>query len=138
MFAPGAPKLADEFHITNSIVETMAVSIYILGFALGPLAFAPVSEIYGRLAIYHVCNMLYLAFTAGCAFSTNTAMFLVFRFICGCVASGPMSTGGGTIADITPQQERGKAMALFMMGPLLGPVCRLPSPQRKSLTWADE
>ncbi|KAH9909069.1 putative MFS transporter [Xylariomycetidae sp. FL2044] len=122
MFAPGAAQLASEFGITSSIVQALTVSLYVLGFAIGPLVLAPLSECYGRLPIYYLCNTFYLAFTAGCAFSTNTAMFLVFRFICGTAASGPMTIGGGTIADITPQAQRGKATALFAVGPLLGPV----------------
>ena len=123
MFAPGAEALAAEFHITNTTIEAFTVSIYVLGFALGPLVLAPLSELYGRLGIYYFCNVVYFAFTLGCALSTDTAMFLVFRFLCGCAASGPMSAGGGTVADVTSQSERGKAMALFAVGPLLGPVC---------------
>lgn len=122
MFAPGAEQLISEFHIANSTIEAMTVSIYVLGFAVGPLILAPLSELYGRLIIYHICNLFYFGFTAGCAFSTNVSMFLVFRFICGCAASGPMSIGGGTVADVALPEERGKAMALFAVGPLLGPV----------------
>ncbi|SCO84239.1 related to multidrug resistant protein [Fusarium oxysporum] len=122
MFAPGAAELADEFNITNSTVTAMTVSLYVLGFALGPLLLAPLSELYGRLIVYYFCNLVYIAFTFGCAFSTNVAMFLVFRIIAGCAASGPMSIGGGTVADLFVQEERGKAMALFTVGPLLGPV----------------
>lgn len=122
MFAPGAEQLVNEFRVTNSTVAAMTVSLYVLGFALGPLILAPLSELYGRLIVYHFCNIVYFAFTAGCAFSTNVTMFLVFRIICGCAASGPVSIGGGTVADVTPQEERGKAMALFAMGPLLGPA----------------
>ncbi|KAH6963283.1 major facilitator superfamily domain-containing protein [Fusarium avenaceum] len=122
MFAPGAAELAREFNITDSTVKAMTVSLYVLGFAFGPLLLAPLSELYGRLVIYYYCNLVYIAFTFGCAFSTNDAMFLAFRMICGCAASGPMSVGGGTIADLFPQKERGKAMSLFTVGPLLGPV----------------
>ncbi|KAJ4421154.1 hypothetical protein N0V82_003918 [Gnomoniopsis sp. IMI 355080] len=122
MFAPGAQDLAAEFNITNTIVDTFTVSIYLLGYVCGPLLIASISEIYGRLIIYHICNAIYLAFTIGCALSTDTAMFLAFRFICGCAASAPMAIGGGTIADLFQSEERGKAMALFGLGPLLGPV----------------
>ncbi|KAF5691018.1 major facilitator family transporter [Fusarium denticulatum] len=122
MFAPGAEELAHEFSITNSTVTAMTVNLYVLGFALGPLLLAPLSELYGRLIVYHFCNVVYMAFTIGCAFSTNAAMFLVFRIIAGCAASGPMSIGGGTVADLFVQEQRGKAMALFAVGPLLGPV----------------
>ncbi len=119
MFAPGAAELVREFGITDSTVATLTVSIYVLGFAVGPLAFAPLSELYGRLYIYHVCNLFYLAFTIGCALSTNTAMFLVFRFICGCASSAALAIGGGTIADVILQNERAKAMAILGLGPLL-------------------
>ncbi|KZF23887.1 putative MFS transporter [Xylona heveae TC161] len=121
MFAPGALALVHDFGITNTIVASLTVTIYILGFAIGPLVLASLSETYGRLMVYHMCNVVYIGFTIGCALSTDTAMFLVFRFICGCAASSPMSIGGGTIADLHVEAERGKAMALFGLGPLLGP-----------------
>jgi MFS family permease len=123
MFAPGAQELVAEFHLTSSTIEAFTVSIYVLGFALGPLLLAPLSELYGRFIIIHFYNVFYFAFTLGCAFSTDVAMFLVFRFICGCAASGPMSIGGGIVADVSSQEKRGKAVAIFAAGPLLGPVC---------------
>ncbi len=122
MFAPGAAQLMSDFHSSDSTVATLTVSIYLLGFALGPLFVAPLSELYGRLILYHTCNTLFFAFTIGCALSTNIGMFLAFRFISGCVASAPLTIGGGTVADLIPQEKRGTAMALFAMGPLLGPV----------------
>ncbi|KAI0010542.1 putative MFS transporter [Xylariaceae sp. FL0662B] len=122
MFAPGATLLAQDFQIKNWTLQTFTVSIYVLGFAVGPLALAPMSELYGRLPCYHLANLIYFAFTIGCAVSSNTAMFMVFRFIAGCMASVPMTIGGGTIADLMPSENRGKAMAMFGVGPLLGPV----------------
>ncbi|AEO63142.1 uncharacterized protein THITE_120949 [Thermothielavioides terrestris NRRL 8126] len=122
MFAPSALNLVAEFAITDTVVASLTVSIYLLGFAIGPLLISSLSETYGRLVIYHLCNVFYLGFTVGCALSNGTAMFLVFRFLCGCAASSPMSIGGGTIADLYKAEERGKAMALFGLGPLVGPV----------------
>ncbi|KAK4201205.1 putative transporter mfs2 [Triangularia verruculosa] len=122
MFAPGAGALIEEFQVTNSVLATLTVTIYVLGFSLGPLFLAPLSELYGRLPLYHISNVFYVAFTIGCALSNNIAMFLTFRFICGCAASVPMTVGGGTVADLVPENKRGRAMALYGMGPLLGPV----------------
>ncbi|KAI1446987.1 MFS general substrate transporter [Annulohypoxylon stygium] len=122
MFAPGAAALAAEFHVTSSTVATFTVSIYVLGFMVGPLFLAPFSELYGRLPIYYVCNFVYICFTLGCALSTNVGMFLAFRFLAGCASAGPLTIGGGTIADVTPQDKRGTAMASFLLGPLLGPT----------------
>ncbi|KAL3440555.1 major facilitator superfamily domain-containing protein [Aspergillus insuetus] len=122
MFAPGAASLATEFHITSSTIVNLTVSIYLCGFAVGPMLIAPLSELYGRLVIYHTCNVVYIGFIIGCALGKNTGMFLVFRFLAGCASSGPLAVGGGTVADVVPPAQRGRAMSLFFMGPLLGPV----------------
>lgn len=122
MFAPGAAALAQEFHITSSTVSSLTVSIYLCGFALGPMFIAPLSELYGRLVVYHICNIIYIGFIVGCALGKNTGMFLVFRFLAGCASSGPLTVGGGTVADVVPPAQRGRAMSVFSMGPLLGPV----------------
>lgn len=122
MFAPGAASLAAEFHVTSSIVTTLTVTIPSLGASTGPLLFAPLSEVSGRVPIYWASSLLYLGCTVGCARSTNAAMFLVFRFLCGACAASFMTCGGGTIADLLPKEERGAATAMFSAGPLLGPV----------------
>ncbi|KAH8178983.1 major facilitator superfamily protein [Sarocladium implicatum] len=122
MFAPAAASLAKEFKITDDTITSLTVSIYMLGFAIGPMVIAPLSELYGRLPIYHVCNVLYICFTIGCALGQNTGMFLAFRFLAGCASSGPLTVGGGTVADVVPPQQRGRAMSIFFIGPLLGPV----------------
>lgn len=82
---------------------------------------APMSELYGRVMIYHVGNVLFIIFTAGCALSTNMNMLIAFRFLAGLVGAGPITIGGGTIADLTTIQQRGTAMSIWSLGPLLGP-----------------
>jgi hypothetical protein len=122
MFAPGAASLATEFKITNSTVTSLTVSIYLCGFAVGPMVIAPLSELYGRIVIYHTCNVFYIGFIIGCALAKNTGMILGFRILAGLAASGPLTVGGGTVADVIPPEHRGKVMSLFFLGPLLGPV----------------
>jgi multidrug resistance protein len=122
MFAPGVPKLMIEFHSTNEELGTFVVSIFVLGFATGPMFLAPLSEIYGRLPIYHITNVIFIAFTVACAVSKNFAMLVPFRFLAGVAGSAPLANGGGTISDLIKQEKRGAAMALFGIGPLLGPV----------------
>lgn len=119
MFAPGADQMLAEFKETNTVVAQLSVTIYLLGFVVGPLVVAPLSELYGRLWIYHICNAIFLGFAIGCALAKNMPMFIVFRFITGCAGSAPLTIGGGTVADVMPQEKRGAAMAVFAMGPLL-------------------
>lgn len=122
MFAPGATVMERDFGFNNSTVEVLTITIASLGFAVGSLIVAPLSEVIGRIPIYRVSGFLYLGFTVGCSQSTNVGMFLAFRLLAGAAGACYMTTGGGTIADLLPKEERGAAMALFTVGPLLGPV----------------
>jgi MFS family permease len=122
MCAPGAKDIAADLHITSTVLSTLTVTLYVLGLAIGPMFMAPLSEMYGRVPVYHAATTIFVAFVIGNALSKTTAQFMVFRFISGCAGGTPMALGGGTIADITSLQQRAVAMALFSMGPLAGPV----------------
>jgi len=72
-------------------IATLGVSTFLLGFASGPLIFAPLSEVYGRNPVYRTTLALFVLFNLGCALSPNIAALLVFRFLCGFFGS---PTGG--------------------------------------------
>ncbi|KAF7360465.1 putative transporter [Mycena venus] len=124
MFAPGIPQVLVEFNVPDSdtTTTTFVVSIFVLGFAFGPLIIAPLSELYGRNPIYHVCNLLFSVFTLGCALATSVAMLMAFRFLSGFAGVAVITCGGGSISDMMPAEVRGRAMSLWSLGPLLGPV----------------
>ncbi|KAI1167371.1 major facilitator superfamily domain-containing protein [Nemania serpens] len=120
--APGVGGLIEEFNVQNSTIATLAVTIYLLGFAIGPLFISAFSEMYGRLLVYHASNFVFVVFVIACALSRNISQYLVFRFISGFAGATPLTIGGGTIADVIPLERRGFATALFGLGPLLGPA----------------
>ena len=122
MCAPGIREIEADLNIASSVASTLAVTLYVLGLAIGPMFISPLSEIFGRVPIYHGANVMFVAFILGNALSRSLAQFLVFRFLSGCAGGTPMALGGGTIADITTIQKRAVAMALFSLGPLAGPV----------------
>lgn len=97
------------------------VSVYVLGYAFGPLFIAPLSEMWGRLPLYHACNVLFLVFHAAAGASENMGVFVVLRFLNGCVGGAPIVLGGGTIADLMSPEQRGTAMAVWFIGPTIGP-----------------
>lgn len=121
MFAPAVPRIMVEFGSTSSVVATFIVSIYFIGYALGPLLFAPLSEIYGRVYIYHVGNFLFVLTCVGAALSTDTGMLLAFRLLMGAFGSAPTTVGVGSIIDMIQLEWRGRAVSIWAMGPLLGP-----------------
>ena len=122
MFAPGVPQVMNDFHSADINLSSFVVSVYVLGYAFGPIVIAPLSELYGRLPLYHACNILFVILTIACAVSRNLNMLIGFRFLEGTFGSAPLTLGGGTIADMIVQQKRGGVMAIWAMGPLMGPV----------------
>ena len=111
-----------EFQSTNETLGSLVVSIYLLGFAAGPLVIAPLSELYGRLPLYHSCNTLFAGLTVACAKAPSMNSLIALRFLQGCAGSAPLAIGGGTISDLIPQERRGKYMGIYSLGPTLGPI----------------
>ncbi|EME42653.1 hypothetical protein DOTSEDRAFT_73473 [Dothistroma septosporum NZE10] len=122
MFAPGVPQVLRDFHTSAATIAELVVSIFILGFAIGPLLISPLSEIYGRWPVYFVCNVMFLIFTIACAVASSISQLIVFRLFAGIFGVCPVTLGAATISDLIAQDKRGLAMSLFGMGPLLGPV----------------
>ncbi|KKK16531.1 hypothetical protein ARAM_003065 [Aspergillus rambellii] len=122
MFAPGVPDVMEEFGTSSSVLSGFVVSVFVLGFAFGPLVVAPLSEVLGRVIIYNVSNVLFLVFTIACAESKSMGMLIAFRFLAGFVGVTALTCGGGTVADLMPQERRGGAIAIWSLGPLFGPI----------------
>lgn len=122
MLAPGVQLVMQDFGTSSNTFATFVVSIFVLGFACGPLLLAPLSELYGRVIIYNITNVLFLCFTVLCAVSQNPLMLLAFRFLSGFVGVATITIGSGTIADIMPREKRGKAVSIWAVGTILGPM----------------
>ncbi|KAK9470224.1 major facilitator superfamily domain-containing protein [Dipodascopsis tothii] len=121
MFAPGVKAMDKEFDNDNALLSTMVISIYVLGFAIGPLFIAPLSELYGRQIIYRLSTILFTVFTIGCGECQNFASLMILRMICGLLGATPLALGNGSVADLIPIEKRGRYMAMYVMGPVAGP-----------------
>ena len=108
-----------DFGSNSGQLASLTISIYVIGFCIGPLVLSPLSELYGRSPIYHGSNIFFLIFTVACAVSTSLPMFIVFRFFMGLAGCPPITLGGGTIADLYPPKNRGVALTIWTLGPLL-------------------
>ena len=80
--AASIPAVAEYYH-SSQLASTSAVSFFLLGFAIGPLLFAPLSEMFGRLPIIRVTLFLFVLSNIGCALAPNIQTLLAFRFLGG-------------------------------------------------------
>ncbi|OCK77589.1 MFS transporter [Lepidopterella palustris CBS 459.81] len=113
--------IAEAFHSTETIAN-MSVAVYMLSMSIFPLWWSSFSETLGRRTIYLVSFAMFVLFAVLSAVSTNIAMLVVMRVLSGGAAASVQAVGAGTIADIWEPKERGKAMGLFYLGPLCGPL----------------
>jgi MFS family permease len=101
---------------TDSI---LLVTIWELGEAAGPLLIAPLSERYGRYPVFNIANMLFICGSILGVLSQSVGLLIFARFFIGAtVASNVLNPA--IIGDIFPSEQRGGAMSVVMLAPLLG------------------
>lgn len=122
MFPPGVAQIMAEFKFENLPLSSFVGSVYILGYAFGPMLMAPCTELYGRLYVYHVSHVLFIIFIVGCAFAQSLSTLIILRFLAGVAGSTPMTIGSSSVADMFVPQERYRAMSIWSLGALIGPV----------------
>ncbi|EKM55131.1 uncharacterized protein PHACADRAFT_255538 [Phanerochaete carnosa HHB-10118-sp] len=122
MVAPASDQLAADLGITSDVLIALTTSVFVLAYAFGPLFLGPLSEIFGRSRVLQLANLWYLAWNLGCGFAQNKSQLIAFRFLAGLGGSAPLSIGGGVLGDCWRPEERGQAVALYSLAPLLGPV----------------
>lgn len=118
----GASKhIIEAFHCSEEVF-LIGLSLMVLGFAVGPLLWAPLSEAIGRRHVLLAALAFYTMWTGVCVAAQNIQTLIVFRFFCGTIGSAGMIVPGGQVADLFDAEQRGVAMAMFAAAPFLGPT----------------
>lgn len=110
-----------ELHTTPTVTN-LAVALYMLSMSIFPLWWSSFSETLGRRTIYILSFALFVIFAVLCAVSISIDMLIVFRVFTGGAAASVQAVGAGTLADIWEPAYRGRAMGIFYLGPLCGPL----------------
>ena len=97
MVAPAIPAIANEFDITNKVESQMVLSIFVLAYAIGPLFLGPLSEVYGRVPVLQLANVIYLIFNTACGACRNRGEMIAFRFLSGLGGSAPLAVRTDTL-----------------------------------------
>ena len=119
IMAPAISTIAQELDM-NSSESVMALSIYLLATAFGPLIVGPLSEVYGRAPILHASNVWFLVWNIVCGFAKNKETLIAARFLAGFGASAIYALAGGVLGDIWRPEQRGKSLGIYLLIPLLG------------------
>ncbi|KAL4905562.1 hypothetical protein BDW74DRAFT_185083 [Aspergillus multicolor] len=119
IMSPALPLISSELQM-SSTESAMALSIYLLATAIGPLLIGPLSEVYGRKPILHVSNVWFLIWNLVCGFADTKEVLIAARFLAGFGASAIYALASGVLGDVWRPEQRGKSLGVYLLIPLLG------------------
>ncbi|KAM3085974.1 hypothetical protein ACMFMG_003024 [Clarireedia jacksonii] len=119
IIAPALPTIRQELHMSN-IESVMAMSVYLLATAFGPMIIGPLSELYGRRPVLHATNIWFLIWNIVCGFAQTKGTLIAARLFAGFGASAIYALAGGVLGDIWRPEQRGRSLGLYALIPLLG------------------
>lgn len=120
----GATEIASEFGVSTE-VTTLCLSMYVLGYAVGPVLLAPLSEYYGRQPVYIISWFIVFIFQMPIALAPNIGTVIVCRFIAGLGGGAPLTNTGGTVSDLWERNSSGGPMAVYGLSSTFGPPMAL-------------
>lgn len=93
--------IIQEFGVSQ-LEATLGLSLYVLGYGVGPLIFSPLSEIprIGRNPVYIITMFLFVILSIPTAFAPNFAGLMVLRFLQGFFGSPCLASGGASLGDM--------------------------------------
>ncbi|KAF5964257.1 major facilitator family transporter protein [Fusarium bulbicola] len=124
-YSPPSRAMARDIGASHT-ATLVGITTFCAGFAIAPMALAPISEIWGRRPVFILAGFVFVISQAVCSVMPNLAGMLIARFFVGVGGSVFSSVVGGVIADLWQKEERNTPMALFsgfvLFGTGLGPL----------------
>lgn len=125
IFSTAIPTLSNIYGISREVV-TLGVSLYILGFATGPLIWAPFSELKGRRIPFTLSMFGFSVFCFATAVAKDLQTIFICRFFAGFFGACSLTLSGAVCSDMLSPKTYTVGMVGFcvavFMGPLLAPV----------------
>ncbi|SDA02280.1 BZ3500_MvSof-1268-A1-R1_Chr7-3g09611 [Microbotryum saponariae] len=127
IFTPGVQEAMQTWRV-GQVPATLGLSLFVIGYALGPMFLSPMTEIpaIGRTFPYIIALTIFVLLQVPSALTNSFSGFLVLRFLAGFFGSPPLATGGASISDMFAPDTRTFAMGVYGLsaagGPALGPV----------------
>ena len=120
IFAPGIDKASKAFGVGTE-VGTLGTTLYVLGFASGPLIWAPISELRGRKWPLTISMLGGGIFTIASAVAKNIQTLIICRFFAGMFGASQLTVVPAVLADLYSNATRGAAISLYALTVFVGP-----------------
>ncbi|KAF9737789.1 major facilitator superfamily transporter [Paraphaeosphaeria minitans] len=121
LFSPAAAQASQDLFVGKEF-GALATSLYILGFAFGPLIWGPGCELMGRRTPLIVGSLGSAVFTLGSAVAKDIQTLIICRFFAGVFGSSPLCVVPGILADVFDDYQRGPSIAIYALAVFAGPL----------------
>lgn len=127
IYSPSQPGVVAAFGVSNT-VASLGLALYVFAYGIGPMLWAPLSEIpaVGRNPPYIATLALFVILTVPTALVNNIGGLLVLRFLQGFFGSPCLATGGASLGDMFSLIKLPYSLALWALfatgGPAIGPI----------------
>jgi DHA2 family multidrug resistance protein len=101
---------------------TWVLTSYIVASAIMTLPTAWLAGRFGRKNIFLFSVGGFTLTSVLCGMATSIEQMVVFRLLQGCCGAALVPLAQATMLDINPREKHGKAMALWGMGVMIGPI----------------
>jgi len=120
VFSAVTVEVAREFEVAPEVIA-LATSLFVFGFAMGPIVMGPASEAYGRKLPLFLGYLAFVFCQIPVATAQNVRTILIYRLLGGMASSGSPAIVGGYMADFLRPVERGVAISIFVATTMIGP-----------------
>ncbi|KAL2824953.1 major facilitator superfamily domain-containing protein [Aspergillus cavernicola] len=138
IFSTVIPPLMTTYGISRE-VGTLGVSLYVLGFATGPLIWAPFSELKGRRIPFLLSMFCFSVFSFATATSKDLQSIFICRFFAGFFGACTLTLSGAVSSDMFSPHAFTISMVGFCItvfsGPLIAPAIGGFTVMNKHLGW---
>ncbi|EED14958.1 conserved hypothetical protein [Talaromyces stipitatus ATCC 10500] len=136
LYTSSTPDIMEIFGLGN-IVASLGLTMYVLGYGLGPMLFSPLSEIpaVGRTFPYVTTYFVFVILYIPMALVNNIAGILVLRFLLGFFGSPCLATAGASYGDFYGATQMPYVIVLWGGGATLGPAHLSLNSRLKKMGW---
>lgn len=125
MYLPSFPSIAQDMQVQRGAIER-TLMVFLVGLALGQLAYGPLSDRFGRRPPLLAGLAIYTLGSAGCAMADDAGGFTLWRFLQALGGASGMVIARAVIRDKLDMQASARAMSSIMLvmgiAPILAPL----------------
>ncbi len=125
LYLPSLPAIGRAFAAEPAAVQ-LTISLYLIGFAAGQIAYGPLSDRHGRKPVMLAAMLIYCVATVACAAAPSIAALIAARTLQAFGSSGAVVLARAVVRDLYEGPRAGRELSLMAMimglAPIVAPV----------------